>query len=139
MRALALTLALLCGAASVSAQVRTMDKPAFTEADAVRAVDAGACGPLGLGTGLVDGKGWLHQPIPGKVLIRTVSAAGTLQTIAMKNSGVAPQHQIELDMYAGKPHYITVQWAMSNDRLEWKVPGHAWGPVPIGFQLPPAK
>ena len=95
------------------------------------------CGTLDLGTGLVGGIGWLHQPIPGPVTLRTVSAAGTIQTIDMRSRGIAPQHSITLDMYAGRPHYVMVQYAMSKDALEWKVPGYTWGPVPLGFQLSP--
>ena len=131
MKHLLITLALLCSNAFA------MDKTAFSEADAVAAVKGGYCGFMPLGTGLVGGRGWLHQPIPGHVTVTTTSATGTIQTIEMRNLGIEPQHSVTLDMYAGKPYYVSVNWAMSNDRLIWKVPGYAWGPVPVGFQLPP--
>lgn len=129
MRAIALTLALLCGGAS--AQFRTTDKPAFTEADAFKSVAAGMCGTLPVGTGLVNGRGWLHQPIPGPVTIRIVGR-GTIT----RNPVIPPQASITFDMDAGRPYYVIVD-APAGSYLEWKVPGHAWGPVPVGFQLPP--
>ncbi|HWH83251.1 MAG TPA: hypothetical protein VNU71_13555 [Burkholderiaceae bacterium] len=109
-----------------------MDKPAFTEVDAMRAVAGGACRTLGLGTGFVNGRGWLHQPIPGPVLLR-LSGSGTIAQI-----GRPAQATLTLDMRAGKPYYVIVD-APPSSRLEWKVPGYDWGPVPIGFQLPPMK
>lgn len=126
MRALALLLALFAGSASA------IDKPAFTEADAVGAVAAGMCGSLPVGTGLVNGRGWIHQPIPGPVQLR-MSGAGTVSTI-----GQQPQRSISLDMYAGRMSYIQTHATAPGSRLEWKVPGHVWGPVPVGFQLPPS-
>ena len=126
MRALALSMALLAGNAWA------IDKPAFTEADAFRSVAAGMCGSLPVGTGLKKGRGWVHQPIPGSVQLR-LSKAGTISTIGQK-----PQRSITLDMYAGRLSYIETQDAAPDSRLEWKVPGHAWGVVPVGFQLPPS-
>ena len=124
MRALLLALALLCGTASA------MDKVAFTEVDAVKAVASGMCGSLPVGTGLVRGKGWLHQPIPGPVIVR-LSGGGTVASI-----GQPAAASITLDMYAGRQSYIMVD-APAGSRLEWKVPGFMWGEVPVGFQLPP--
>lgn len=109
-----------------------IDKPAFTEADAVSSVAAGMCGSLPVGTGLVKGRGWVHQPIPGAVQLR-LTGAGTISTIGQK-----PQRTIALDMYAGRLSYIETQDTAPGSRLEWKVPGHAWGAVPVGFQLPPS-
>ncbi|HZT56261.1 MAG TPA: hypothetical protein VFA35_08555 [Burkholderiaceae bacterium] len=125
MRALMLCLALLAGNAAA------IDKPAFTEADAVRAVGAGMCGSLPVGTGLVNGRGWIHQPIPGPVQLR-LSGAGMVSTI-----GQPPQRSITLDMFAGRMNYIQTHGTAPGSRLEWKVPGYVWGPVPVGFQLPP--
>ena len=124
MKALILSLALLCGTASA------IDKPAFSEVDAVRAVAGGMCGTLGLGTGFVNGRGWLHQPIPGPVQFR-LSGAGTMGTVGLRN-----QKTLTLDMNAGKPYFVIVD-APAGSRLEWKVPGYLWGAVPVGFQLPP--
>lgn len=126
MRAFVLLTALLAGNASA------IDKPAFTEADAIGSVSAGMCGSLPVGTGLVGGRGWVHQPIPGPVQLR-LSGAGLVSTIGQK-----PQRSITLDMYAGRMSYIQTQDAPSGSRLEWKVPGYVWGPVPVGFQLPPS-
>lgn len=126
MRALALVLMLCTGHAAAA------DKPAFTEADAIGAVAAGMCGALPVGTGLVAGRGWIHQPIPGPVQLR-ISGAGLVSTIGQK-----PQRSITLDMYAGRMSYIQTQDIAAGSRLEWKVPGHAWGLVPVGFQLPPS-
>lgn len=122
----ALLLLALCG------PVLAMDKTAMTEADAMRAVGVGACGSLPLGTGLVHGRGWLHQPIPGPVAVR-LTGAGTL---ASTGQPAAPT--ITLDMYAGRQSYIEVN-AAPGSALEWKVPGHVWGAVPLGFQLPPTQ
>lgn len=124
MRALALTLALLCSSASA------MDKTAFTEADALKVIAGGMCGSLPVGTGLINGRGWLHQPIPGPVVVR-LSGGGTVATI-----GQPAAASITLDMYAGRQSYIMVN-APAASLLEWKVPGYAWGRVPVGFQLPP--
>jgi hypothetical protein len=126
MRAFVLLLALVTGSAWA------IDKPAFTEADAVRSVSAGMCGSLPVGTGLVKGRGWVHQPIPGPVQLR-LSKAGTVSTIGQK-----PQRTITLDMYAGRLSYIETQDTVPGSRLEWKVPGYEWGAVPVGFQLPPS-
>lgn len=109
-----------------------IDKPAFTEADAVGSVAAGMCGSLPVGTGLVKGRGWVHQPIPGPVQLR-MTGAGKVSTIGQK-----PQRTITLDMYAGRLSYVETQDTAPGSRLEWKVPGHAWGAVPVGFQLPPS-
>ena len=126
MRALVFLTALLAGNAFA------IDKPAFTEADAVSSVKAGMCGSLPVGTGLAKGRGWLHQPIPGPVQLR-LSGSGTLSAIGQK-----PQRSITLDMYAGRLSYIETQGAVPGSRLEWKVPGYVWGTVPVGFQLPPS-
>lgn len=126
MRALVLLAALLAGNACA------IDKAAFTEADAKGAVAAGMCGSLPLGTGLVNGVGWVHQPIPGLVQLR-LSGGGTISTIGQK-----PQRSITLDMYAGRMSYIRTHDAPPGSRLEWKVPGYVWGAVPVGFQLPPS-
>ena len=126
MRALLLFLALFSGPAAA------LDKPAFTEADAVGAVAAGMCGSLPVGTGLLSGRGWVHQPIPGPVQLR-MSGAGTVSTIAQP-----PRRSITLDMYAGRLSYIQTHDTEPGSRLEWKVPGHVWGRVPVGFQLPPS-
>ena len=131
MRAILFSLLLMAGSANA------MDKAAFSEAYAVAAVHGGYCGFMPLGTGLVNGKGWLHQPIPGKVEVHTESDGGTIQTIEMKNLGIPPQHSVTIDMDAGRPYYVIVNWAMSNDKLVWKVPGYAEGAVPLGFQLAP--
>lgn len=126
MRTFAFLLAFLAGNAFA------IDKPAFTEADAVGSVAAGMCGSLPVGTGLVKGRGWVHQPIPGPVQLR-LTGAGKVSTIGQK-----PQRTITLDMYAGRLSYIETQDTTPGSRLEWKVPGHAWGAVPVGFQLPPS-
>ena len=126
MRALLLLLALLAGNAAA------IDKPAFTERDAVGAVAAGMCGSLPVGTGLLSGRGWIHQPIPGPVQLR-MSGAGKVSTI-----GQPPQRSIALDMYAGRMSYIQTHDTQPGSRLEWKVPGHVWGAIPVGFQLPPS-
>ena len=126
MRALLLFLVLLAGNAAA------IDKPAFTERDAIGAVAAGMCGSLPVGTGLVNGRGWIHQPIPGPVQLR-MSGAGMVSTI-----GQPPQRSITLDMYAGRMSYIQTHDTQPGSRLEWKVPGHVWGAIPVGFQLPPS-
>lgn len=107
-----------------------MDKMSFTEADALKAVSSGMCGSLPVGTGLVRGKGWIHQPIPGPVTVRLTGGG----TVAAINQPAASS--IVIDMYAGRQSYIMVD-APEGSVLEWKVPGYIWGKVPIGFQLPP--
>ena len=126
MRALVITFALLGGSASA------MDRTAFTEADAFKFVAAGMCGSLPVGTGLVGGKGWLHQPTQGSVDVR-LSGAGLIKRI-----GYPASPAVTLQMVPGLMDYIEVI-APSGSRLEWKVPGHVWGPVPTGFQLPPTR
>lgn len=123
---LATLLALWAGNASA------IDKPAFVEADAVSSVAAGMCGSLPVGTGLVNGRGWIHQPIPGPVQLR-LSGPGMISTIGQK-----PQRAITIDMFAGRMSYIQTHDTAAGSRLEWKVPGYVWGAVPVGFQLPPS-
>lgn len=125
-RAFAFALAALCSTAFAA------DKPAFSEEDAIKAVASGMCGSLPVGTGLVSGKGWLHQPVPGLVTV-TLSGRGTVSTI-----GELPSAFVKLDMYGGRLSYIVVN-APSTSKLLWKVPGFEWGAVPVGFQLPPKK
>ena len=115
---------------TVTLNAAAMDKAAFTEGDAMKAVAAGMCGSLPVGTGLVRGRGWLHQPIPGNVVIR-LTGPGTIAAIGQPHAAT-----ITLDMYAGRQSYIEVN-APPGSKLEWKVPGHVWGLVPVGFQLPP--
>lgn len=106
--------------------------PAFTEADAVREIASGACGALPLGRGWTRGEGWIHQPVPGEVSIRVVGEGGVTTSRLVPT---APE--IRFDMYAGKPYYIIVKPRQAKPKLEWKIPGHEWGPIPDGFMVEP--
>ncbi len=120
----------------VAASAVGMEKMPFTEGDAVREISSGHCGQGVIGTGLVDGMGWLVQPIPGPVKV-CMAASGTIETIAMQTQHLAVQRCVTIDMDAGRPYYVMAHSRELHEKLIWKVPGYLEGPVPLGFQLPP--
>lgn len=81
---------------------------------------------LPVGTGLVSGKGWVHSPIPGPHEFRV--RGGVV--------GVTILNQSTYSLDAGRLYYMKVT-APTDSVVEWKTPGHEWGPMPKGFQLPP--
>ena len=125
--ALILLPALLC------APAWAMDKRPMTESDAFRDMMSGVCGfDRQVGTGLVDGKGWLHQPISGSVEVCTAEDGGTIQVLGTKTA----THCVLIDWLGGKPYYVVVR-ATEPTQLVWKIPGFERGAVPIGFQSAP--
>ena len=125
MRALVLALALLCGS------VQAMDKVPMDDAYALKAIASGECQKLPFGSGLRNGRGWVHSPIPGNVQVWMLEG-GTVSTIGQPEGA-----EVVLDMRPGRQNPITTHPASPTDRLMWKVPGFMPGPVPPGFQLPP--
>lgn len=90
----------------------------------------GACGSLGPGTGLVNGKGWVVSMLPGQHDFRMTRGGEVHLTAARASSW---------DFDAGRPYYVAVEGASSTSVLEWKVPGKsAWAPVPVTFLYPPS-
>ena len=127
MRALFSALMLVCGAAF------GMDKPPMDDVFALKAVVSGECQKLPFGSGLRNGRGWVHQPIPGDVPV-WMSEGGTVETIGQPEGQV-----VVLDMRPGRMNPITVHPKSKTDKLMWKVPGFLPGEVPPGFQIPPTK
>ena len=103
--------------------------PVPSDAEAQQAHAKGACGQLGPGTGLRDGKGWVVSMMPGKHEFR-VRGGGTvyLTTARIKST---------LDFDVGRLYYIAVEGAPADAVLEWRILGSDWGPVSKYFLYPP--
>ena len=103
--------------------------PVPTDAEAQRAHAQGACGQLGPGTGLRDGKGWVVSMMPGKHEFRVRGGGAVYLTTARVKS--------TLDFDIGRLYYISVEGAPADAALEWRILGSDWGPVSKYFLYPP--
>jgi hypothetical protein len=103
--------------------------PVPSDAEAQQAHAKGACGQLGPGTGLRDGKGWVVSMMPGKHEFRVRGGGQVYLTAARVKS--------TLDFDIGRLYYISVEDAPLNAVLEWRILGSEWGPVSKYFLYPP--
>jgi hypothetical protein len=103
--------------------------PVPSDAEAQQAHAKGACGQLGPGTGLRDGKGWVVSMMPGKHEFRVRGGGHVYLTTARVKS--------TLDFDIGRLYYIAVEDAPPNAVLEWRILGSEWGPVSKYFLYPP--
>ena len=103
--------------------------PVPTDAEAQQAHAKGACGQLGPGTGLRDGKGWIVSMMPGKHEFRVRGGGQVYLTTARVRS--------TLDFDIGRLYYISVEDAPAGAVLEWRILGSEWGPVSKYFLYPP--
>jgi len=103
--------------------------PVPSDAEAQQAHAKGACGQLGPGTGLRDGKGWVVSMMPGKHEFRVRGGGQVYLTTARVKS--------TLDFDIGRLYYISVEDAPPNAVLEWRILGSEWGPVSKYFLYPP--
>jgi hypothetical protein len=102
--------------------------PVPTDAEAQQAHAKGACGQLGPGTGLRDGKGWIVSMMPGKHEFRVRGGQVYLTTARVKST---------LDFDIGRLYYISIEGAPADAVLEWRILGSEWGPVSKYFLYPP--
>jgi hypothetical protein len=100
-----------------------------SDAEAQQAHAKGACGQLGPGTGLRDGKGWVVSMMPGKHEFRVRGGGQVYLTTARVKSA--------LDFDIGRLYYISVEDAPRDAVLEWRILGSEWGPVSKYFLYPP--
>lgn len=91
---------------------------------------AGRCGTLGPGTGLLDGKGWVVSMLPGKHEFRMKGGGAVYLTTARLGVG---------DFDVGRPYYIVIEGAAPGAVLEWKMLGRDWQPVGRTFLYPPVR
>ena len=103
--------------------------PVPSDVEAQRAHAQGACGQLGPGTGLRDGKGWVVSMMPGKHEFRVRGGGQVYLTTARVKS--------TLDFDIGRLYYISVEGAPPDVVLEWRILGSEWGPVSKYFLYPP--
>ncbi len=120
-----LTLVLSTAAATASALTAV---PSDREAQQAHA--QGACGRLGPGSGLKDGKGWIVSMLPGRHEFRVKGGGKAVLTVARLST---------LDFDVGRPYYIVIEDALPGAVLEWKIPGSEWGPVSKYFLYPPQR
>ena len=120
-----LTLVLSTAAAAASALILV---PSDTEAQQAHA--QGACGRLGPGSGLKDGKGWVVSMLPGRHQFRVKGGGKVYLTVARLST---------LDFDVGRPYYLVIEDAPPGAVLEWKIPGSDWGPVSKYFLYPPQR
>lgn len=104
-------------------------RPVPSDAEAQQAHAKGACGQLGPGTGLRDGKGWVVSMMPGKHEFRVRGGGQVYLTTARVKS--------TLDFDIGRLYYISVEGAPADAVLEWRILGSDWGPVSKYFLYPP--
>jgi len=103
--------------------------PVPSDAEAQQAHAKGACGQLGPGSGLRDGKGWVVSMMPGKHEFRVRGGGQVYLTTARIKS--------TLDFDIGRLYYISVENAPADAVLEWRILGSEWGPVSKFFLYPP--
>ena len=105
--------------------------PVPSDAEAQQAHAKGACGQLGPGSGLRDGKGWVVSMMPGKHEFRVRGGGDVyLSTARIKSA---------LDFDIGRLYYISVEHAPPDAVLEWRIMGSEWGPVSKYFLSPPTR
>jgi hypothetical protein len=114
----------------VVASVAMARSPVPGDVEAQQAHAKGACGQLGPGSGLRDGKGWVVSMMPGKHEFRVRGGVVYLTTAKVKST-------LEFDI--GRLYYISVEGASPDDVLEWRIMGSDWAPVSKYFLYPPAQ
>jgi len=117
------------GALVIVSSAASARPPVPSDAEAQQAHAKGACGQLGPGTGLRDGKGWIVSMMPGKHEFRVRGGGQVYLTTARVKS--------TLDFDIGRLYYISVEDAPANAVLEWRILGSEWGPVSKYFLYPP--
>ena len=105
--------------------------PVPSDVEAQQAHAKGACGRLGPGSGLRDGKGWVVSMMPGKHEFRVRGGGQVYLTAARVQS--------TLDFDVGRPYYISIEGARPGAVLEWRILGSEWGPVSKYFLYPPTQ
>ncbi len=121
-----LTLA-TCGVLILVASAAIARSPVPTDVEAQQAHAKGACGQLGPGTGLRDGKGWVVSMMPGKHEFRVRGGGVYLSTARVKST---------MDFDIGRLYYISIEKAAPEAVLEWRIMGSDWGPVSKYFLYP---
>ena len=120
-----------CSAAVLSFAPRARARTAVpSDAEAQQAHAKGACGSLGPGTGLREGRGWVVSMMPGRHEFR-VQGGGAVYLTAAKLRSV-------LDFDIGRPYYIVIEGAAPGAVLEWRILSSDWGPVSRYFLYPPS-
>ncbi|HEY3633852.1 MAG TPA: hypothetical protein VGK95_02250 [Caldimonas sp.] len=119
--------AVLFALASAAAMARL---PVPSDAEAQQAHAKGACGQLGPGSGLRDGKGWVVSMMPGKHEFRVRGGGDVYLTAARVKS--------TMDFDIGRLYYISIEGAPKGAVLEWRILGSDWGPVSKYFLYPPS-
>src|SRR3954464_5089079 len=102
------------GALILVASAAFARSPVPTDAEAQQAHAKGACGQLGPGTGLRDGKGWIVSMMPGKHQVRVRGGQVYLTTARVKST---------LDFDIGRLYYISIEGAPADAVLEWRILG----------------
>ncbi|MBV9891786.1 MAG: hypothetical protein JO090_12985 [Rhizobacter sp.] len=105
--------------------------PAPSDVEAQQAHAQGACGQLGPGTGLKDGKGWVVSMMPGKHEFRVRGGGEVYLTAARAKS--------TLDFDIGRLYTISIEGAPPGAVLEWRILGSDWAPVAKTFLYPPTQ
>src|SRR3982751_289001 len=119
------------GALILVASAAFARSPVPTDVEAQQAHAKGACGQLGPGTGLRDGKGWVVSMMPGKHEFRVRGGGEVYLTTSKVKS--------TLDFDIGRLYYIVVEGAAPDAVLEWRIMGSDWGPVSKYFLYPPTQ
>jgi hypothetical protein len=117
------------GALVLASSAAPARPPVPSDAEAQQAHAKGACGQLGPGTGLRDGKGWVVSMMPGKHEFRVRGGGQVYLTTGRVKS--------TLDFDIGRLYYISVEDAPPDAVLEWRILGSEWGPVSKYFLYPP--
>ena len=104
--------------------------PIPTHAEDQQAHGKGACGRLGPGSGLRDGKGWVVSMMPGKHEFR-VRGGGDVYLTTAKLAAT-------MDFDVGRLYYIAIERATPGSVLEWRILNSDWAPVSKYFLYPPA-
>src|SRR3982751_809771 len=117
------------GALILVASAAFARSPVPTDVEAQQAHAKGACGQLGPGSGLRDGKGWVVSMMPGKHEFRVRGGGKVYLTTARLNPA--------LDFDVGRLYFIAIEGAPAGAVLEWRILGSDWAPVSKYFLYPP--
>jgi len=120
-----------CSVLIAVASAASARPPVPSDAEAQQAHAKGACGQLGPGSGLRDGKGWIVSMMPGKHEFRVRGGGEVyLSTARVKST---------MDFDIGRLYYISVEGAPRDAVIEWRINGSEWGAVSKFFLYPPAQ
>lgn len=103
--------------------------PVSADAEAQQAHGKGACGRLGPGSGLREGKGWVASMMPGKHEFRVRGGGDVYLTTSRVRAA--------MDFDVGRLYPIAVEGAKPGAVLEWRILGSDWAPVSKYFLYPP--